>query len=282
MGHEKTITSIAFSPDGRHIVTGSLDKTVRLWNFEQPTVSEEALLQTACNRLISHPILVKPKTEEAKAAGKTCQTKAWDPTQNAQFFIAQGRAIAQEGNVDEAVAKFKQARQLDPNQEIDPEAEARRLADLAQSKNEENPTLGEFTLPKIPDQATNGQVTLSEFTLNNKGNVASAAPGEQISVSANYIYDCPNCQAKSYNQIIVGIAGEDSAQACIYDALGIKGSGSKRFTLTSPKEPGTYYIRFRYAQAYGCEQGAKGWWRVDGEPTAEANIGVIFVGRPEH
>src|SRR5262249_24974788 len=30
-GHEKGVTSVAFSPDGTHIVSGSKDTTLRLW-----------------------------------------------------------------------------------------------------------------------------------------------------------------------------------------------------------------------------------------------------------
>ncbi len=31
--HTKTIYSVEFSPDGKHLVTGSWDKTIRLWNI---------------------------------------------------------------------------------------------------------------------------------------------------------------------------------------------------------------------------------------------------------
>jgi WD40 repeat protein len=31
-GHQKWISSVAYSPDGTHIVSGSWDKTVRVWN----------------------------------------------------------------------------------------------------------------------------------------------------------------------------------------------------------------------------------------------------------
>jgi WD40 repeat protein len=33
-GHEKSVTSVAFSPDGRHILSGSRDHTLKLWDVE--------------------------------------------------------------------------------------------------------------------------------------------------------------------------------------------------------------------------------------------------------
>jgi WD40 repeat protein len=33
-GHQDFISSVAFAPDGKSIVTGSLDKTVKLWDLD--------------------------------------------------------------------------------------------------------------------------------------------------------------------------------------------------------------------------------------------------------
>ncbi|WP_442940592.1 hypothetical protein [Nostoc sp.] len=287
LGHDEKVTSVAFSPRGKdYIVTGSWDKTVRLWNLrtlnEEVSKSEDykASLKLACNRLLFHSVLVKAETEEARDASKACQKYGWDNIETAQFLVNQGKAMARLGNLAKAVDSFKQAQKVNSNLRIDSEAEAKAQQQAAMASidsEEQNNT--EVALPTISNYATYGQLKLTDFTLNNKSNVISVAPGEKINGSTNYIYDCPECQPRSINQIIVGIVGQNSAQACIYDQLGTKGAGSNKFTLTAPNEPGIYYIRFRYAQAYGCEQGALGWWRVGNEPTAEANIGAIVVGQ---
>ena len=37
MVHQDSVSAVAFSPDGKTILTGSLDKTARLWNAADGT-----------------------------------------------------------------------------------------------------------------------------------------------------------------------------------------------------------------------------------------------------
>jgi tetratricopeptide (TPR) repeat protein len=125
-GHQDEVISVAFSPDGKTIVSGSSDNTIRLWD------SWQGWLEVGCNRLIDHPILVDPKTtlpedsemiEVAKGAGETCQKLAWNSDQKAHFWVNQGRVIGKGGDFDGAMAKFQDAQKLSPSINIPSEAE---------------------------------------------------------------------------------------------------------------------------------------------------------------
>jgi len=37
-GHTGSVLSVAYSPDGRHIISGSLDNTIQIWNAETSSV----------------------------------------------------------------------------------------------------------------------------------------------------------------------------------------------------------------------------------------------------
>ena len=111
-GHKGGVFSVAFSPDGKIIVSSAEDNTLRLWDREGNPISEpikgheggvwsvafspdgkslvsgswdytmrlwqggtswEDWLETGCNRLQGHSILTKPQTFISKEAGKICQ-----------------------------------------------------------------------------------------------------------------------------------------------------------------------------------------------------------------
>src|SRR5919199_577109 len=132
-GHTDLVRSVAFSPDGKTIISGSDDRTLRKWRLG----TWQDWLKMACNRVILHPVLVAPQTQfgadtemisVAKEAGKTCQNLAWNSEENVQFLVNQGRAIARQGDVGQAIATFQQAQKLSPSIKVPPEDNVKRWA----------------------------------------------------------------------------------------------------------------------------------------------------------
>lgn len=138
--------------------------------------------------------------------------------------------------------------------------------------------------PSIPNMVSFGQITLFDFLFDeNKENIITVKPGEEVNASTFYSYSCPGCKEGSLNQIIIGIIDLDAkeAEACIYHG-GIYGGGQKSFTLTAPalkpKElPKSYYVGFRYAQDYTCDKALKWWQGMDGIPFNRSAVGIINV-----
>ena len=118
-------------------------------------------------------------------------------------------------------------------------------------------------------------------------NVRLAGQGPSITVSNGGViegtmeiqHNCPGCGG-AINQVIVGLGNEPQAQQCVWNGgAQSRGFETVRFQLVIPNQPGTYEVRVRYAQAYSCQQGALGWWRVDRPqgPDARSNIGIVVV-----
>ncbi|WP_071777278.1 WD40 repeat domain-containing protein [Coleofasciculus chthonoplastes] len=88
-GHQGTVNSANFSPDGQRIVTASDDKTARVWR----TDGLDSLLAQGCDWLNQH-LIFNPQDLETLAV---CQTPA-NKTAAAQFWVYQGETQARGGD----------------------------------------------------------------------------------------------------------------------------------------------------------------------------------------
>jgi len=142
-------------------------------------------------------------------------------------------------------------------------------------------------------------------------NRLTAQKGGVFPVEMEILHNCPECE-DAFNQIIVGLAGEDQAQVCVWHGTNFSGGSpmqtmdgilienndspqwvSVKFEIKVPDKKGSYLIRARYAQALtgnlateearqralpAYEEPLK-WWKVDrpNGPEDDANIGLIVI-----
>jgi uncharacterized protein with WD repeat len=143
-GHQGEVWSASFSPDGQRLVTASLDNTARVWRVE----SLEQLLARGCSWLNDY-LITHPKDLETLAE---CQNKS-NLMAAAPFLVKEGEGQATAGNIDEAITTFRKALKWNPNLELDPEAEARRLAAPALAR-----TLARKQVDKAEELIKQGEV----------------------------------------------------------------------------------------------------------------------------
>ncbi|PPQ74828.1 hypothetical protein CVT26_005429 [Gymnopilus dilepis] len=74
-GHTKTVNSVAFSPDGRRIISGSSDKTIRIWDAETGESLPDSL---ARHQARVHSVGFSPDGKKIVSGSKDKSIRLWD------------------------------------------------------------------------------------------------------------------------------------------------------------------------------------------------------------
>ena len=196
------------------------------------------------------------------------------------------RIVDIKGKIDEENKKLMNA---------DKEKIANYRYELANAEAELKQLRDDFNLLNAPVIAPSSDIFTEEYgggtgmrfqvrnlNLGEQGNAIWLKQGGEINSTIELKQDCGECGEFAQNQILIGIAGENVAQACVWSGQQ-KSDGWQpaSFSLKVPNIAGTYYVRTRYAQAHTCDEASLNWWLVDRPegPTSASDIGVIVVSR---
>jgi tetratricopeptide (TPR) repeat protein len=116
-GHSSSVNGVAFSSDGKTLASASTDNTIKIWDFDL-----DDLLTRGCQRLKGYLITHPEALEQLEVCQKPDMLLAAAPV-----MVTAGENAANQGNFDEALAKFKTAKKWDSKLEINPEAKAKSL-----------------------------------------------------------------------------------------------------------------------------------------------------------
>lgn len=91
-GHEEFVGAVAFSADGRLLVSGSWDRTVRLWNLEaSDPAATSSVLVGHTDRVES--VAITPDDSQVVTGGRDGTVRIWDPGTAAPLALVDARSI---------------------------------------------------------------------------------------------------------------------------------------------------------------------------------------------
>jgi glucose repression regulatory protein TUP1 len=98
-GHKDSVYSVAFSPDGRHLVSGSLDKTIKMWELNNGGFYNRAGVQPKSGKCIKTfeghkdfvlSVALTPDGQWVMSGSKDRGVQFWDPATGQAQLMLQG------------------------------------------------------------------------------------------------------------------------------------------------------------------------------------------------
>src|SRR5262249_50737020 len=84
--HADWVLGVAFSPDGKHLLTCSRDKTAKVWDL----AAKESLLTFPDHQSPAYSVAVKPDGKQGYSVGEDKQLRTWNATGDGKQVRATG------------------------------------------------------------------------------------------------------------------------------------------------------------------------------------------------